>query len=160
MSEQAQPAQPEGCAGSELVKKVFLTSSQTRTAGLGSRLKRLHRPTRIICAHTAHKFHTCRAFCVLSDAAASRKSASGTFLAQAEAAMPRGGTTWGESPAGANSTRFFDSLTLPRKGNLRGSGCLTGQLSINFMISSRSYSPSSMWTTSVFSGGSVLAHSS
>ena len=27
--------------------------------------------------------------------------------------MPRGGTTWGASPAGANSTRFFDSLKKP-----------------------------------------------
>ena len=40
----------------ELVKKVFLTSSQTRTAGLGSRLKRLHPAARIICALIAHKF--------------------------------------------------------------------------------------------------------
>ena len=45
--------------GGELVKKGFLTSSQTRTAGLRSRLKRLHPAARIICAHTAHKFHTC-----------------------------------------------------------------------------------------------------
>ena len=47
--------------GFELVKKVFLTSSQTRTAELGSRLKRLHPAARIICALFAHKFHTCRA---------------------------------------------------------------------------------------------------
>ena len=51
----------------ERVKKVFLTRSQTRTAELGSRLKRLHPAARIICALFAHKFHTCRAFCVLSE---------------------------------------------------------------------------------------------
>ena len=79
--------------------------------GLGSRLKRLHPAARIICARLAHKFHTCRAFCVLSDAAAFRKSAGGTFLAQAEAAMPRGGTTWCASPCAAKLYEVFDSLS-------------------------------------------------
>ena len=64
-----------------LSKSLFDKLSNANRGGLGSRLKRLHPAARIICALLAHKFHTCRALCVLSDAAAFRKSAGGTFLA-------------------------------------------------------------------------------
>ena len=63
------------------LSKSLLTSSGTRTAWLGSRLKRLHPAARIIYALAAHKFHTCRAFCVLSDVHAAGQNLSTFYFA-------------------------------------------------------------------------------
>ena len=52
--------------GPELVKKEFLTSSQPRTALLGSRLKELRDAARIICVPQAHKFHFDALLCMRS----------------------------------------------------------------------------------------------
>ena len=78
----------------ELVKKVFLTSSQTRPASLGSRLRGLHPAARIISAPSAQKFHTCRASRVFPDVHAAGKNKLDFICAV----------------RGANSARLFDIL--------------------------------------------------
>ena len=54
-------------SATELVKQVFVPSSQTRPASLGSRLRGLRPAARIISAPAAQKFHTCRARRVFPD---------------------------------------------------------------------------------------------
>ena len=71
------------------MSKSLLTCSQTRTAGLGSRLKRLRDAARIICALLAHKFHTCRARRVLSEVHAPGQNEL-TFYSRLRARTPRG----------------------------------------------------------------------
>ena len=78
----------------ELVKKVFLTSSQTRPASLGSRLKGPHPAARIISTPSAQKFHTCRARSIFPDVHAAGENDFDFICAV----------------RGANSARLFCSL--------------------------------------------------
>ena len=71
----------------ELVKKVFLTSSQTRPVSLGSRLKRL----RLAAAHEGHALRTFASRAVFSPTYTPPEKMIPTFFA----------------PAGANSARLF-----------------------------------------------------
>ena len=71
----------------ELVKKVFLTSSQTRPVSLGSRLKRL----RLAAAHEGHALRTFASRAVFSPTYTPPEKMIATFFA----------------PAGANSARPF-----------------------------------------------------
>ena len=82
-------------SATELVKKVFLPSSQTRPASLGSRLRGLRPAARIISAPAAQKFHTCRARRVFPDVHAAGKNRLDFICAV----------------RGANSARLFDTLS-------------------------------------------------
>ena len=99
------------CIGRGACQKKFLTRSQAGNALLVSRLKRLSPCcAHNLCAIGAQIPHLQDVKCFVRGRSVQKKCLR-HFLAQAEAAVPRGGTTRRASPCAAKLYEVFDSLT-------------------------------------------------